>query len=554
MLECLDAAAVRQWCAVGLDALRVHRAEIDELNVYPVPDGDTGTNLVLTLTSAWEALQADRGAEPSVNHLRPPDRPSPVLNRLARGALLGARGNSGVIVSQLLRATAESLAEVAEVRGRALALALDAAAQAAYAAVADPAEGTVLSVATAAARAARDADTDDLATVARAAAAGAGEALARTPEQLPVLARAGVVDAGGRGLVVLLDALVEVVTGQAPPAAPPTRVLRDRSLLTVARETGSTEYAFEVQYLLDASSDAVTALRAELAGLGDSLVIVGSGAPLEGADATPGWNIHVHVNDVGAAIEAGIRAGRPHRLSVTRFADEPVTGSATGLDLAMRGLVVVAPGPGLAEIFAGEGAAVVGGAGEGARPSTRDVLAAIRATGAGRVIVLPNDPNVLRVAQAAAEEARAAGIRVGVVPTRSPVQAMAAMAVRDDERHFHDEIIAMAEAAGACRYAEVTVATKEAVTGAGRCVAGDVLGLVEGEVTVIGKELAPTCVTVLDRLLGGGGELVTLVLGAAAPDELGDQVAEHLRQAWPAIEVQTYHGGQPHHHLLIGVE
>jgi dihydroxyacetone kinase-like predicted kinase len=219
------------------------------------------------------------------------------------------------------------------------------------------------------------------------------------------------------------------------------------------------------------------------------------------------------------------------------------------VELGQRGLVVVAPGPGLADIFAAEGAVVVDGT-----PSIRDVLAAVRATGAGRVVVFPNNGSVLAVAQAAAEEARSAGIRVGVVPTKSPVQAMAAIAVRDTSRRFHDDMIAMAEAAGACRYAEVTIATREALTVAGRCQAGDILGLVEGDVNVIGKDLTETCVTLLDRLLGGGGELVTLVLGAGAPGRLGDQLAVHLHQTWPFAEVRVYHGGQPLHPLLVGVE
>ncbi len=291
--------------------------------------------------------------------------------------------------------------------------------------------------------------------------------------------------------------------------------------------------------------------------MGDSLVIVGSGA---GA-GLPVWNVHVHVNDVGAAIEAGIRAGRPHRISVTRFADQMAERAApssappeaTPFDVEARGLVVVAAGPGLAEIFRAEGAEVVSG-GPTNNPSTMEILTAVRATRAGRVALLPNDSNVLAVAQAAAEEARASGVRVGVVPTRSPVQAMAAIAVRDPSRRFHDDVIAMAEAAGACRFAEVTVATREALTVAGRCRPGDILGLVEGEVNVIGSDLLDTCRTMLDRMLGGGGELVTLVLGRDAPTDLGDALTSHLAHAWPFAEVRAYRGGQPHYPLLVGVE
>jgi DAK2 domain fusion protein YloV len=587
VLDSLDAAAVRSWCAAGLEALRRHQAEIDELNVFPVPDGDTGTNLVLTVGSAWQALAAEPEA------LDPPEtdvaRLTRILRCMARGALLGARGNSGVIVSQLLRGIADALAgtparvvaegpaeqprelaegpseqprELAErpsgqaARGRALAEALTAAAKAAYAAVADPVEGTVLSVATGAALAAVAADSDDLGTVVRAAATGAAEALARTPQQLPALARAGVVDAGGRGLVVLLDALVEVVTGHAPqPAAAAMEataavgvVVRDPAGLTGLRESGSDQFAYEVQYLLDATAEAVEALKARLAGLGDSLVVVG------GSDQDDSvWNVHVHVNDVGAAIEAGVEAGRPYRISVTRFADQTQAPIQVLSDVDARGLVVVAGGAGLGALFAAEGAVVVDG-GPTSNPSTSELLAAVRATGAGRVVLLPNDSNVHAVASAAAAEARNEGIRVGVVPTRSPVQALAAIAVRDTSRRFNDDLIAMAEAVGACRYAEVTIAVRAALTMAGRCEPGDVLALVEGEVNLIGRDLGQVCRTVLDRMLGGGGELVTLLLGEDAPDGLGAELAEHIAAAWPFADVQVYEGGQPNYPLLIGVE
>jgi DAK2 domain fusion protein YloV len=552
VLDSLDAAAVRRWCAAGLEALRRHQSEIDELNVFPVPDGDTGTNLVLTVTSAWQAL----AAEPEM--LDPPEteivRLARILRCMARGALLGARGNSGVIVSQLLRGTADALAVAPAARGRAVADALTAAAKAGYAAVADPVEGTVLSVATGAALAAVAADSDDLATVVRAAAHGAAHALARTPEQLPALARAGVVDAGGRGLVVLLDALVEVVTGQAPATAPLAVVARDPSLLTTARESGSDLYEYEVQYLLDAPSEAIDGLKERLAGLGDSLVVVGAPTDESSTADSAVWNVHIHVNDVGAAIEAGVEAGRPHQISVTRFADQyaaPVAQPA--IDADARGLVVVAAGAGLGALFEAEGAVVVDG-GPTANPSTSELLAAVRATGAGRVVLLPNDSNVHAVASAAAAEARDEGIRVGVVPTRSPVQALAAIAVRDPSRRFNDDLIAMAEAVGACRYAEVTIAVRAALTMAGRCEPGDVLALVEGDVNLIGHDIAAVGRTVLDRMLGGGGELVTLLLGEGAPAGLGEQLTEHVAEAFPFAEVQVYEGGQPNYPLLIGVE
>ncbi|MEG3634317.1 DAK2 domain-containing protein [Micromonospora palythoicola] len=533
MLDTLDAAAVRRWCASGLAALKRHQGEIDELNVYPVPDGDTGTNLVLTLTSAHQALAMDLdthadGVATAHGH---------ALRLMARGALLGARGNSGVILSQILRGLADALAATPQVRGRELAAALREATDAAYAAVARPVEGTLLSVVSAAADAAERAGSDELRLVARAAADAAAGALARTPEQLPALARAGVVDAGGQGLCLLLDALVEVVAGDSPvrPAASFSSV---RPPVTVARETGSTEYAYEVQFLLDAEPAAVRRMRATLADLGDSLVVVGDHGT---------WQVHVHVNDVGAAIEAGVVAGRPHQIAVTRFADQPEPVPPRSSD--GRAAVVVAAGAGIAELLAAEGAVVVPG-----DPSTGELLDAVRATGAAHVVVLPNDPAAQAVANEVVAEAHRLGVEVAVVPTRSPVQALAALAVRDPGRRFADDVIAMAEAAGACRYAEVCRAGRDALTVAGPCRAGDVLALVEGEVNLIGADLVDTCVALVDRMLGGGGELVTLLVGADAPDGLVDAVRTHITARWPFVEVQAYPGGQPHHPLLVGVE
>ncbi len=514
MLSKLDAPAVRRWSIAAADALAEHRAEIDELNVFPVPDGDTGTNLALTMRAASDALAADPSATGAA-----------ALRVMARGAVMGARGNSGVIVSQILLGFADAV-EV-DCDAPAMQLALRKAAEHAYAAVAEPLEGTILTVARAAADAA--ALTPDgahtLASVVRAALSGAATALDHTTEQLPALARAGVVDAGGRGLVVLLDALASVVTGAASTIGPPQRTARSREVLQSAREAGSDEFGFEVQYLLDADDPAVTRLRAELARLGDCLVVVGTGDGL--------WNVHVHVNDVGAAIEAGIEAGRPHRITVVRFADQAMPAASGPSDRTGSAVVAVAPGEGLAHLFEGEGVHVVGG---------------------GQVVLLPNASQITGVAQAAAELARAEGIEVAVVPTRSPVQGLAAVAVHDASRFFGDDVIAMAEAAAATRWAEVTVAQREALTSVGRCQAGDILGLIDGEVVELGTSVLDVARATLDRLLGIGGELITVIAGRDAEPGLTDHVRAHIEQAAPLIEVAVFDGGQPHYPLLLGVE
>jgi DAK2 domain fusion protein YloV len=533
VLTALDAPTLRHWSAEVARALDAHRTEIDDLNVYPVPDGDTGTNLALTVRAAARAL------------LEAPDTEDPkgCLTVYARGAVLGARGNSGVILSQILRGLADGCPPRSTVDGPALAGGLVLAAELAYAAVAAPVEGTILTVARAAAEAAKQA-TGGLDAVVLAAARGAAQALARTPSQLAALGRAGVVDAGGRGLVVVLDALVAVVTGQAAPPVDTSPVARDSRVLEAARETGSAEYQYEVQYLLDAEEEPVRALRAALAALGDSVVVVGTGDGL--------WNVHVHVNDVGAAIEEGVRAGRPHRITVTRFADQVAAASESAAPASTRegtAVVAIAPDAELAELFRAEGVAVVTGT-----PSTGELLAAIDGSGAARVIVLPNHGDHTAVATAAATEAREAGIRVAVVPTRSPVQGLAAVAVHDPTRRFDDDVIAMAETAATTRAAEVTVAVRDALTMAGQCSAGDVLGLVDGDVLLIGASVAEVATELVNRMLATGGELMTAILGADAPDGLADLLERHLAGTHPEVELVVYQGGQPVYPLLLGVE
>jgi uncharacterized protein len=339
----------------------------------------------------------------------------------------------------------------------------------------------------------------------------------------------------------VLDALATVVTGQqvtpVPAAAAPAPAVR---------ESGSEEYGYEVQYLLD-TADAAP-LRAELAAFGDSVLVVGTGDGV--------WNVHVHTNDIGPAIEAGVRLGRPHGIAVTRFADQVVPASTAVLaavpDPVERygaAVLAVLPDAELGELFRTEGVYVVVG-----RPSTGEVLAGIEGTGAAQVVVLPNHSDVTAVAAAAATEARAAGIQATVIPTRSPVQGLAAVAVHDGGRAFEDDTIAMAEAAAATRSAEIAVAARDAITMAGRCRAGDVLGLVEGDVLLIGGTIPEVAFELVDRLLGTGGELLTLVLGADAPEDLDGLLERHLAGTHPEVELVVYEAGQTVYPVLLGVE
>lgn len=548
----LDAAAVRSWCGLALEALGRERERIDAINVYPVADGDTGTNLYLTLESAARAVEAafdghaSAGTAPGL---------ADAIGAMAHGALIGARGNSGTIVAQLLRGMTEVLATAdgaADGSAGALRRALRRAAASTYEAVAHPVEGTVLTVARAAADAAERAPgrPGDAADIARAAHEGARSALAATPGQLAVLGRAGVVDAGGCGLVALLGALADALSGEvsvAPVAVRADAPLPEAAGCVVAGRVAADGCsdpggpAFEVIYLLEAEDAAVAGLRARLDALGDSLVVVGG----DGL-----WNVHVHVDDAGAAVEAGIEAGRPYRIGITHFGG---AGRSREPAMAARAVVAVVPGAGLAGLCAEAGATAVS-VRPGEPPASGELVQAIRQAHAREVMLLPNDPELRHTAAAAAEQARTEGVRVALIPTRSAVQGLAALAVHEPGRSFDEDVVAMTSAAGATRYAELAVAERQSWTMAGVCQAGDVLGLIDGDVAVIGSDLAVTAMTVLDRMLSAGGEMVTLVLGAAAPDSLAERLEQHVRDRHLAVDTVVYDGGQHAAPLLIGVE
>lgn len=539
-----DLPTILRFSEVALAALGAAREEIDALNVYPVPDGDTGTNMFLTFESARNAMLENLDAD-GTGDLRV------ALAAFSRGALLGARGSSGVILSQLIGALAKRLGEAGP-GDRSAAVFADAmalATRASYEAVGQPVEGTILSVARASSDAAQAAARNDafrVGNVIRAAATAAREALERTPEQLQTLKDAGVVDAGGRGLCVILDAAETAVTGKRPVGSQHPFGTRAIPVPLPSGDLTAGGPAYEVMYLLDAEDDQVPQLRRNLAPLGDSLVVVGG----DGL-----WNVHVHVDDVGAAVEAGIESGRPYRIRVTHFAEQLDRRAAPKPVSQRRGrkVVVVAAGEGLRELFAEAGATVVS-AGSARRPSTGQLLDAIAAGNAAEIIVLPNDRDSVAVAEAAARTAREGGeIRVGVIPTSAQVQGLAALAVHEPGRTFEEDILQMTAAARHARSGAVTVAAKRAITTGGPCEPGDVLGAIEGDFVLVGHDLFTVATDVLERLLGGGGELVTVVGGADCGD-LAERCAAYLSTQHPTVDVVVYDGGQERYPLLVAVE
>lgn len=542
----LDATALHDWAHTGVDALIRHADEINRLNVFPVADADTGTNMLFTMRAGL--AEADPAVETG--------EVGAVAAALARGAVTGARGNSGVILSQILRALAEVTSEAAADRDIAdidvalLGAALRHAVALVVAAMGGQVvTGTVVSVLQAAALSVERSADERTGLVAALAEAGeaAAEALELTPEQLPVLAEAGVVDAGGLGLVVLLDALTATVTGHAP---------HRRSYLptTPSARTDSTEAPtpqFEVMYLLGGcETPARDRLRAALEDLGDSVAL---------APAADGrQSVHVHTDDAGAAIEAGMAAGTVSRIRISALDTGRV---APGGWTRQRAVLALVDGDGAAGLFGAEGACLARPDPELVDPadgvSADGLLRALVDTGASQVMVLPNGYIAAEDLVAGCTAAIGWGIDVVPLPCASMVQGLAALAVHDPARQAVDDGYTMAQAAAGCRHGSVRIATEQALTWAGACLPGDGLGLSGGEVVVVDPDPVAAAARLIDLLLGSGGELVTVLLGAGTdPDgeSVAERLAAHVRHRHPGTEFSSYRTGHRGDVVLIGVE
>ena len=514
--------------------LEEHREVIDELNVFPIPDGDTGTNMTLTVRSALEAVD---GA------LDPRERTAAAI----RGAIRGARGNSGVILSQVLRAVAEVAAEVEADGGsnhldaHGYAQALERARELAYEAVAEPVEGTILTVIAEAARVAREeADSQDLIAVSAATCAAASRAVSATTDQLDVLQDAGVVDAGARGFEVMLGAVHAHLTGQPAPAlsdvTPRSRPHRE----ACGDDLG---YRYEVQYLLDARDEDAGGLRQRLELLGDSVVVVAAGDLL---------NVHVHTDDVGAAIEAGLELGRPSEIEVTHFGDQL---AARRRDKgAVVGALAVLDGAGARELAEAQGAVVVTGY-AGALPSVADLLNAVGEVRTEQVVLLPGHPNAVPTAHQAVAVAVAEGGRpLEVVDAAdSPCAVLAALSLLDSQGPADLVVAEMRAAAEDLRDGEVVAAVRDATTPIGAVGAGQPLAVVEREVVGALDDPLEALEMVCEGLAVARAERTTLLLGLDAPGDERER-AERLVRARAGGEVEVIDTGHRPSRYAVGVE
>lgn len=541
----LTAAGLQRVVTTFRDSLRTHQVLLNRLNVYPVPDGDTGTNMALTVESVVEELDGSTDL-------------ASVCRALSHGSLMGARGNSGVILCQILRGLASEFLAAHTIDGHTLSRALTSASASAYGAVMRPVEGTILTVVREASEAASVAAGrgGSLTQVAEAALAEARASLLRTPELLPTLRHAGVVDAGGAGFVLLLDSAVSVLTGakvSVPYAAEfETPASSDDVAGGEHGHDGESDLQYEVMYFLEAPDSSIAAFRDVWAGLGDSIVVVGG----EGL-----WNCHIHTNDIGAAIEAGIDCGRPRKIRVTdlreqvdeeRWVREGSVDSPAEVEPEVTTAVVaVATGDGVRRIFRSLGVHRLVAGGQSMNPSVAQILEAVEAVPAQHVVILPNNKNIVPVAEQVDDLTQKS---VEVVATTSVAEGFAALIAYDPDSEAPANADAMREQAASVISCELTRAVRDADTPAGAVKEGQWIGLTRSGVRVVGDDMVDTACRLLGDVLSEGHGLVTVIEGEGSSGGSTRKIIEWLDDSHPGVEAEVHHGGQPLYPYLFGVE
>ncbi|MGH3008671.1 MAG: DAK2 domain-containing protein [Gaiellaceae bacterium] len=534
-----DIERVRGLVGSALGALEASRARIDDLNVYPVPDGDTGTNLTLTVRAVAEAIAESEAS----------DRPA-LAHEVARAALMGARGNSGVILSQIVRGVADVLGDSTNgVDPRLAARALRGASDAAYRAVRRPVEGTMLSVVRELAEEAErraDAPTPLAGLLVELVRRGE-EAVARTPEQLEVLREAGVVDAGGAGLVELLRGIATAVSGEPVPEAPEVAT-EVAGLDAIHVETSL--YRYCVVFVIEGDGLDRDGLETELEQLGDSLLVVGDESVVK---------VHLHTDDPGAALTLGTAAGAVQGVEIANMQEQQeqrerrLSVVPDPVEQAVSGVVAVVAGEGNKSLFQSVAAPVgpirIVEGGQTANPSTAELVAALDALNAAEALILPNNANVRLAAEQAAQHT---GKPVEIVATDSIPAGLAALVSFDGSRSAAENAVEMRVAAAAVATGEVTRASRDVQLNGVAIRSGEWLGLVDGEPVAGGDEFDAVALAVADRLLGASRSLVTLLTGAEPPPL--DGLLAEIGVAHPGVEIEVHDGGQEHYPLLLGSE
>jgi len=536
--------------------LEENHQRVNALNVFPVPDGDTGTNMLLTMRAAHKQIQ-----ETDDEHV------GNVAQGVAHGALMGARGNSGVILSQIWRGLARALDENDVATAEDIARAFQEASDTAYKGVMRPVEGTILTVMREGSEEAQDAakKSADLRFLLERVLERCQQALERTPEMLPVLKQAGVVDAGGQGLVFILEGMLRYAEGQMAGQVLATTAAGGESAQARAAPTeGELEYPYDVQYLLVGEDLDVAAVRDAIDAMGDSTVVVGDERTIK---------VHVHVKDPGEPLSYGTRMGRLLDVVVENMQlqmEEIITADeASGRDaVAGEGaaeagqieieaptgeisVVAVAAGPGLAEIFRSLGAAGIVNGGQSNNPSTEEIYRAVEEAPTEKVIILPNNKNIILAAEAARDLSRK---EVAVVPTRTAPQGISALLALLPGSDLESSREVMASASQEIASGEITVATRSVTLDGVTVQEGEYIGLADGRLCTAGKEMGQVLADTLQAMDVANRELLSVYFGEDVSQEEAEYLVEEIGDQYPGVEIELLPGGQPHYLYILGAE
>ena len=536
--ETLDAKNLASLMYCFRDSLQEHKESLNSLNVYPVPDGDTGSNMAATLNSVVSEIESLEENLELEN----------IIDAISHGSLMGARGNSGVIISQILRGFVSKIKNASRktIDANLFSEALSEAASAAYEAVGNPVEGTILTVVRETAEAAEKATSEKLSLLplAEIAREAAKRSLDSTPELLPVLARAGVVDAGGSGFLLMLDSLLHIIDDRPMPEPEVVTASVDSLILDVHDETSNSGTRYEVMYFLDAPDDLIPDFKKAWSEIGDSIVVVG------GENI---WNCHVHTNNIGAAVEAGISIGKPYEIRVTDLFEE-IAGNYHDHDIADPvgcSVIAVANGDGIGEIFRSLGATRIVNGGQSMNPSTADLLEAAEATASEHVIILPNNSNIVAVAEQVDSQTSKT---VRVVGTHTVTEGFASLLGYDPEATSDKNQTGMLQASQMVESGEITTAVRDSTSEIGEIKKGNFLGLQKGKVTVVAETIVEATNNLLKEMISDEHEIVTLVSGEDSNKKETDEIVAWVNSEYEELEVEVHEGGQPLYPYYIGIE
>ena len=544
-IEALSGGQLRDMFAAAAAWLEKHIESVNAINVFPVPDGDTGTNMYLTMRSVMEEAQRC-----------PEEGAGAIMAAMSQGALMGARGNSGVILSQIIRGMTRAVGEAESVDAATWVRGMEEGAVGAYKAVSKPAEGTILTVMREASEAARqtfDSEAPDILGVMEATLEAASQSLDRTPTLLPVLAEAGVVDAGGKGLLVLLDGMKRHLKGEPMDVAAgvPEEQIGQEWLAVTSRLHGQGEslYGYCTEFLIGGKEMEPDSLRNRMLELGDSVLVVGDDRLVR---------VHVHTDDPGAALSHGTGVGSLLQVKVDnireqadRFLEMHEGRAEVEAQPEAISTVAVAAGEGMATVFRSVGCTKVVSGGPTMNPSTRDILDAVEACPSDEVILLPNDKNIIMAARQAEELTQK---RLRVVETRSIPQGIAALLALNQDAELEANVTAMEEAGQGVLTLEVCRAVRSTSIGGVKVREGQIIAIVDDELKLAAETAEEGVLHALEGVEAEGVSLVTLYYGADTKQAEAESLGERVKQAFPQYDVEVVCGGQPHYNYIASVE